>query len=50
MNADWASISRYVDQPRIVVESAITVSPGAPVVCLTPDILVTQADDGMLMQ
>ena len=45
MNANWSSISRYADQPRMIVEQPIAVS-GVQVVCTTPDILVTQADDG----
>ena len=45
MNADWSTISRYAEQPRIIVEQSIAVS-GVQVVCSTPDILVTQADDG----
>ena len=46
MNADWGTISRYVDQPRMIIEQPISVS-GVQAVCSTPDILITQADDGM---
>ena len=45
MNADWGTISRHVDQPRMIVEQPISFT-GTQVVCTTPDILITHADDG----
>ncbi|XP_028414557.1 dystrophin-like isoform X10 [Dendronephthya gigantea] len=44
MNADWGTISRYIDQPRMIIEQPINIS-GVQAVCSTPDILITQADD-----
>jgi hypothetical protein len=45
MNADWSTINRHIDQPRMIVEQPISFT-GTQVVCSTPDILVTRADDG----
>jgi hypothetical protein len=47
MNAEWGTISRYADQPRMIIEQPISIT-GTQMVCSTPDILVTHADDGTM--